>query len=388
MPPKRAPPAASGTAKKSRPSTDGTDGAETSEHSHPDIPRSKRWATVSASANTDIEYKMATHNPITAYEYVCICKAPFPDGEDEDEDEDEEADKDDDAKNHPDHPWKLTVAGKAKTFNMRSHCDLRDPDNFNMYTFNDHMGYGVVEVIQNIFLDYEEAAGNWKEQWAICEGLAFFMPTGFADPIVGIDDGELAGATFELTGRLFVSTLAHLERENQLSKDSEVKNLGLIMALFLKLVHDHKDYGFFESSRAESIGPAKDKKKWSPHRFVDQVVSYAHKYDIAITGPKNAAEMVADCKMDAALPLPESNTAKADVFGFAKALKNYTNKHGGVCAFLSPRKEGATTRIGGDYLDITSWTPAERKKHAFNKKDPLGKKEIDAIKEGLVLGLA
>ncbi|KAK3682805.1 hypothetical protein B0T22DRAFT_494444 [Podospora appendiculata] len=361
MPPKRAASAASGTAKR--------------------------------FPNTDAEYKITILNPLTAYEYVCMCQAPFQDGDDENEDEEGDEDNEDDggkkcdggktclcdnpAADHLDRPWKLTVAGKAKTFNTRTHCDLRDPDNFGMYTFNDHLGYGVVEVLQNIFLDFEEAADNWKERWAICEGLAFFMSTGYAHPILGIDDGDLASATFELIGRLFVATLAHLERENLLSKDSEVKNLGLIMALFLKLPHDYKDYGFFESSRAESIGPAKDKNKWSPHKFVDQVVSYAHKYDIAIAGPKNAAALAAGAKTDAALPLPGSNTAKADVFGFAKALKSYSTK-----------KEGGTTKIGGDYLDITTWTSAERKKHSFSKKDPLGKKELDVIKEGLLIGLA
>jgi hypothetical protein len=46
-----------------------------------------------------------------------------------------------------------------------------------------------------------------------------------------------------------------------------------------------------------------------------------------------------------------------------------------------------TVVIGGDSLDITTWTSAERKKKAYDKKDPLGK-EIDAIKEGLILDLA
>lgn len=52
--------------------------------------------------------------------------------------------------------------------------DVRDPDNFGMYTFNDHLAYGALEVIQNLMLDYEEAS-NWQEQWWVCEALALFL---------------------------------------------------------------------------------------------------------------------------------------------------------------------------------------------------------------------
>jgi hypothetical protein len=40
---------------------------------------------------------------------------------------------------------------------------LRVPD-FRMYTFNDHKGYGLIEMLQNIFLNYEKArkVGNWR----------------------------------------------------------------------------------------------------------------------------------------------------------------------------------------------------------------------------------
>lgn len=44
--------------------------------------------------------------------------------------------------------------------------------------------------------------------------------------------------------------------------------------------------------------------------------------------------------------------------------------------------------IGGDQYDITTWSSAERKKHSFDKKDPLDKKMIKALKQGLVMQLA
>jgi hypothetical protein len=155
---------------------------------------------------------MVMQNPVTAYAFVCLCQPPFrtsDDGdedEDDDEEEEDEEEKDEDeedeenkepensgklkrgkcdggktclcdkpAAEHPDHIWKLSAAGKDKFFTQRIHVDLRSPDTFGMYTFNDHEGYGVLEVLQNLVLDFEEAAGNYKEQWAVCEALAFFL---------------------------------------------------------------------------------------------------------------------------------------------------------------------------------------------------------------------
>ena len=217
MPPKRAAATAAGGARKSRKSGEGTDtsasaaSASASEPA-PVVPRSKRWAPVSASANADDEYRSMLQNPVKAFEYVLMCQAPFPlGGEDDDDDDDDEDDDEEEGEDeekataagaagggkvkcdggvtclcdkplseHPDHLWKLTAAGKRKFFTMQTMCDLRTPDFYGMYTFNDHGCYGVIEVVQNIFLDFDEAARNHKEQWTLCEALAFFLPTSTA----------------------------------------------------------------------------------------------------------------------------------------------------------------------------------------------------------------
>ncbi|KAI1333986.1 hypothetical protein F5Y15DRAFT_403400 [Xylariaceae sp. FL0016] len=53
---------------------------------------------------------------------------------------------------------------------------LRDPDSFGMYTFNDHAAYGALEVVQNLLLDFEEAAARgWREEWLVCEAMVMFL---------------------------------------------------------------------------------------------------------------------------------------------------------------------------------------------------------------------
>lgn len=183
-----------------------------------------------------------------------------------------------------------------------------------------------------------------------------------------------------------MSMLAQLEQEKLLAKDSEIKSLGLIMALFMDFAVNSRDYGLLEDSKTESLGPAKDKKKWDPHAFENQILAYARKYDIELVGPSSALDTIDEADADVDLPVPESNTGKADPFDFAKALKKYIKDYGGVTAFMAQNNKPLTP-IGGDSLDITTWTSAKRKSKAFDKKDPLGKAELKALKEGMVMQL-
>lgn len=186
-----------------------------------------------------------------------------------------------------------------------------------------------------------------------------------------------------------MSMLARLERENLLTKDSEIKNLGLIMALFMTFGLLSRSYGLLERSTSESLGPAKDKLKWKPHEFNNQILAYARKHDIELVGPCDIEGAVVQAKANAPLPVPESNnTARADPFNFAKALTKYKKERGGITAMLAQGNGSSSSPIGGDNLDITTWSSAARKKKSFNNKDPLGKRELDALKEGMVMALA
>lgn len=165
---------------------------------------------MSASRNVDAGFRLAVQDADKANSYICICRPPFirdgydPDDDEDDEDdegdEDEEEEEEEDGANkedktkqkkakcdggktcfcnkpaseHPEHEWILTLAGHRKFMSQFDMYDVRDPDNFDMYTFNDHLAYGTLEVICNLVLDYEEAS-NWQEQWWACEALVLFL---------------------------------------------------------------------------------------------------------------------------------------------------------------------------------------------------------------------
>ncbi|KAJ5532548.1 hypothetical protein N7494_009100 [Penicillium frequentans] len=316
-----------------------------------------------------------------AYDYICLCK-PFhrwgsdgDDEEDEEDDEDEDEDEDDAEKEkeapcdigktcvcfkpaaeHPEHPWVITNAATWKLRTLNIMISMRDPDAFGMYTYNDHFGYGILEMLQNLILDFEEAK-TWKEQWAICEGTALFFARGNADPLWMVDDGEGVEAVISLIGTMFVTTLAMLDREGLLKPDSEAKSLGAVMAAFIRVIAEvGPDYGI----EAGSLNA--------------KVLAYAKKHNIELKGLSDIADTdnYKKYKEDAdKLELPASDDQKGDPWGWKKALTQYKKLYG--------------PKIGGDKLDISTWTSAERKKAAFDKKDPFDKQMIAAIKDGMIM---
>jgi hypothetical protein len=156
--------------------------------------------------------------------------------------------------------------------------------------------------------------------------------------------------------------LAFFESKNMLSETSEVKDLGLIMGLFIKLARDVREYNLLES----------DEKF---ERFDDYVLAYATKFGITLRGPKDIDELAAEC--NGTVKLPVATAAKPDVWSVYTAINNFKKAYGGSLGPRSPAK------IGGDHYDITAMSSAERKDAAFDKKDPLSKELIQALKNGL-----
>ncbi len=187
-----------------------------------------RWSAISGSANIEASFQLnLSKDPADFHTFVCVCSEPyerFDDSDDSDEEEDEweDADSDDEmgsgdemdestmvvhesddkeesseeknkkkkdpctggktcmchkpAAEHPDHPWIISTGGEQKFLGACNHAIPRDPDHFSMYTWNDHAGQGVMEVVQNLVLDFQDAAaGDWMGQWMVCEALIYFL---------------------------------------------------------------------------------------------------------------------------------------------------------------------------------------------------------------------
>jgi len=53
------------------------------------------------------------------------------------------------------------------------------------------------------------------------------------------------------------------------------------------------------------------------------------------------------------------NTDEGDVFGLDKAFESYAAQYGIICAFLSKRGHVTRSSLGGDALDMSTWTSDE-----------------------------
>ncbi|GFG24330.1 hypothetical protein IFM61606_04236 [Aspergillus udagawae] len=373
--------------------------------------KSTRWSRVSGSGNADAAYKFSIQDPVKAYSYVCICQLPFDDGDDGENEDDREigddCENEDDwedeksktscdggktclcnkpAADHPNHPLILSNAGKSKWSTQHTFLDLRCPDAFNMYTFNDHEGYGALEVVQNLFIDYVEASLYWQEQWAVCEATAMLYMSDALTPLHFVDDADAVYATLVLAGRMFLAMLAKLEHLNLLKPDSEVKNLGFIMASYIKLaatedildLHDVADEIKKNNGTDETFTFVRSD-------FPSHILAYAKKYNIKLVGPTDIDKIIED--LDDEVELPERDEdPSGDPWNLAGAREEYVKDHGSSSG-PNGRKKGKP-QIGGDALDITTWSSAERKAASFDGKDPLGKEERDAIKKGMIMSLA
>jgi hypothetical protein len=168
---------------------------------------------------------------------------------------------------------------------------------------------------------------------------------------------------------MFLTMLAQLDDLGLLGDATEVKSLGCTMAMYIKLAVDMRE------SNALSDAPRKKysgSKALQPDYFEDAILSYANKRGVMLCGPDNIDELVAEAVGEVELPKKNAKDPWRWEAEFKKYKKANRDQHG-------------VSMVGGDRLDITTFSSAERKAASFKKKDPLGKKEMDAIKNGLIL---
>ena len=222
---------------------------------------------------------------------------------------------------------------------------------------------------------------------------ASFIPCAIRDLLnicVRIDPGTIASTCF-IVACMFLTMLAKLERQKLLKPDSEFRNLALVMAMYIKLANDlRNDFSFFqempddssedddEDEDGDEEAKLKSKKrsnrtKMDPDFFEAYIFAYAKKHNIDLNGPLD----IADLETEEEIELPKVG---ADPWDWAACLRKYRERQSSL-----PFWGRKTPMIGGDHYDITAMSSAERKKASHNGKDPLGKKEIEALKKGMIL---
>lgn len=156
-----------------------------------------------------------------------------------------------------------------------------------MYIYNNFTGYGTQEVIDNILQlfasDYKKKAQDRStiKLWILLEGFIFWAVGDQLFYWYGCDDGERVGTTFHVIGIATLSILNLLEGERLLQNASPIKNIPLVLALYLLWSKDFEDA--MDSASIEDAG------HW-PH----QVIAYAVKHDIELACLHNMEQILDD----------------------------------------------------------------------------------------------
>ncbi|PYI00176.1 hypothetical protein BO71DRAFT_312568 [Aspergillus ellipticus CBS 707.79] len=257
--------------------------------------------------------------------------------------------------------------------------DLRDPDCWSMYMFGDYAGYGAVEVVQNLLVDFREAAGYWRQQWVICEALVLRLSRNWFAPMGMIDDSDCFQATTILVEHMFLSMLSELESQGQMGPNSDVRNLGMIMGLYAMEAQTLRTDGFIDPV------PEAEETRYHGEHFVPYLVTYARKHNITIHGPSELDDILAKAEEEAEeqdVKVPAHGRTGRTPWDWATALKNYER------VYRTSSGRGSGRNIGGDGYDITTMTSKERARKSFAKKDPLTPDMLKGLREGLILQLA
>ena len=189
------------------------------------------------------------------------------------------------------------------------------------------------------------------------------------------DDGERVQEAARLVGRMFLAMLAQLDEEGLVGDATAVQSLGCTMAMYMELASVWRRMNVLEDDRRKKYTK---KLKFQPDHPEDAVLTYANKRGVTLQGPDDIEELMAHAVGDIELP----GKGAKDPWGFKAALTSYV-KHQGIS-----RNGRGTPKIGGDRYDITTLPSSERKAASFNKKDPFGKKDLQALKNGMVLSPA
>ncbi|KAF5254685.1 hypothetical protein FANTH_618 [Fusarium anthophilum] len=231
---------------------------------------------------------------------------------------------------YPEWPWYFTMRGVDRSRWWLQECLKRDPDNFyDLCVGKKFSAYGALEVLENIIAKFDSVfrpKSTYRDFWPEVEGLAMFLHGGVLD-YDGIGDGKRRQMTNEIIGYLILATIDALEQQDVFKPDSEIRNLGLVLFMFIqwKLSHCYVP--------AESLF------------WMCKIVELAEEANVKLTSPHNFEK---DCRW--VKTIRDRGAKRMDKWenvDWQSQLREFKDNTG-------------STKFGGDYFDITIMTQDDR----------------------------
>lgn len=179
--------------------------------------------------------------------------------------------------NFPNYKWVISKPAQDLWDELRAQDLRRNPDNMNMYIYNDFHGYGQQEVVENALMKFH-AEFKWDtksrdsaKMWSVMEGLSFYLSYGNFQAWYMTDDTDRAADTVHMVGYALLVALNHLERDDLLKPNSPLKNIPLVLSLYFRWIQESPD--FVKDSNYDGGGV-----------WLDMVALYIRKHNIDIEG--------------------------------------------------------------------------------------------------------
>ncbi|KAK6430393.1 hypothetical protein LTR95_013449 [Oleoguttula sp. CCFEE 5521] len=280
------------------------------------------------------------------------------------------------AADHPEWQWVMMWRSWTICCDYMRQADYRNPDLFGMYIYNDWHGWGLNELIENLLVEFSaefrKQKPDVKHMRGTMAGLVHWMMLR-QDDWIHDDDGDGTAERYVTVGYAFLALLNEVDRLGQLKADSEFRDLGLVMALYV----------LWAQREADVMSGMHDDPYW-----YHKIVGYARQAAIDLTAaPFREAKTLLDDMDDevasdedaeeerAKEKVPPEGKAKPDRWGFKARIKNFEEKYG-------KSAQGGKPKLGGQQYDITKMSRSERASHAFDDKDPLADIPIKELKAG------
>lgn len=166
-----------------------------------------------------------------------------------------------------------------------------------------------------------------------------------------IDDGERVQVTCEVVGALILATIEALKKQDVFKPDSEIRNLGLVLFIFIRWGREQLDYGVEEEN-------------WS---WIYKIIDFAEEAGIKLTAPHNFEkdyEVIKDHREEWAQRMGKWNNVKwNNIVSFSTVALRMTRLTGFQLRDFKDNK--GSTKLGGHEFDITRMSKAQRQQHSL-----------------------
>jgi SAP domain len=250
-----------------------------------------------ASSSSEGNVKASSNKSSNEMEYMTMCR-PFDDIEAEKRANDEDYDSEDAELNlcgskscmckkplnkHPEWKWIISKKGFEAVKHFQKETMNRDQDVFGQYHYNDFSGYDFQEAVNNELQTFHKEYSKKKPDpyalWCSITGFAYVIPGSGAWFMC--DDSMQIAATMELLGYAILATMDVLKKNDLLKADSKVKDLSLVLAMYLEMVAHWEEMEDELGWRVPMIEKAEANgiKLSGPYGIEDRVTTLKEEYD-------------------------------------------------------------------------------------------------------------